>query len=117
MIQIKFRDINPDTGGISQEKKLAETDSVHSANLIVHVLNYMCDEPNREHFKVDPDDPDRELSYDERIAWFVANYYETGMEYSALLDTMRTENLDKFEWIGETVKIPRLASELGNSSI
>lgn len=47
------------------------------------------------------------LTYEQRIRWFIHNYYETGMEYQILLDTMKDENLDRFEWYGEIINIPR----------
>ena len=55
---------------------------------------------------------DRDATYEERIAWFVANYYETGMEYSGMLESMRDENLDAFKWYDEIVKIPRKIKDL-----
>jgi hypothetical protein len=61
---------------------------------------------------VDREDPNRELTYEERIAWFVANYYETGMEYASLLESMKTSNLDQFEWIDEVIKFPKTVDEL-----
>ncbi len=38
-----------------------------------------------------------ELTYEERIAWFVENYYESGMEYQSLLVTLKDEDLDNFK--------------------
>ncbi len=48
-----------------------------------------------------------EMSYEERIRWFIQNYYETGMEYEGLLVGMKDTNLDSFEWYGEMISIPR----------
>ena len=115
MIEIRFRDIDPDTGGISQDMKIAETSELSHANWIKHSLAKDEDnDPNREFYIVDLEDPTRELTYEERIAWFVSNYYETGMEYLSLLHSMRTTNLDGFEWYDETVSIPKTRGELGN---
>jgi hypothetical protein len=49
----------------------------------------------------------RELTYQERIQWFISRYYETGMEYEGLLVSMKDTNLDSFQWYDETISIPR----------
>ena len=115
MIELRFRDIDPDTGGISQDTKIATCEVASHAEWIKHALEIgEADQPNREYYLVDREDPNRELTYEERIAWFVANHYETGMEYSILLESMKTANLDNFEYInGEIVKIPKTVDELG----
>jgi hypothetical protein len=114
MIEIRFRDIDPDTGGISQDTKIAICEANIHADWITRVLamHGADEQPNREYYTVDREDPDRELTYEERISWFVANYYETGMEYESLLYAMKTTNLDSFEWIDETVSVPKRISEL-----
>jgi len=48
-----------------------------------------------------------ELTYEERIAWFVENYYESGMEYQSLLVTMKDEDLDNFKWYNDFISIPK----------
>lgn len=53
-----------------------------------------------------------ELTYEERIEWFYKNYYETGMELNILLDSMRNENLDCFNWYGDTIKLPKYKDEI-----
>jgi hypothetical protein len=47
------------------------------------------------------------LTYEERVQWFVNNFYETGMEYEAMLDNMKGQDLDNFKWYGDIVKIPK----------
>jgi hypothetical protein len=56
-----------------------------------------------------------ELTYEERVRWFVNNYYETGMEYASMLESMRDDDLDNFVWYGETIRIPKFHS--GNETI
>lgn len=113
MIEIRFKDIDPDSGEISQDMKIAQTESALHANWIKQALeHYGADEPNREFYSVNLIDPKRKLTYEERIAWFVANYYETGMEYSALLDGMRDSDLDNFKWYDETIKFPKTVEDL-----
>jgi hypothetical protein len=52
-----------------------------------------------------------ELTYEQRIKWFIHNYYETGMEYGILLETMKDENLDRFKWYDEYISIPKKVKE------
>ena len=52
------------------------------------------------------------LTYEERILWFVQNNYETGMEYSILLEAMKNDDLDNFKWYNEIIKIPKYKDEL-----
>jgi hypothetical protein len=52
-----------------------------------------------------------ELTYEERIAWFVENYYESGMEYQSLLITMKEEDLDNFKWYDDFITIPKYKVE------
>jgi hypothetical protein len=52
-----------------------------------------------------------ELTYEERIQWFVSNYYETGMEYQSLLVTMKDEDLDNFKWYNDVISIPKYKIE------
>ena len=55
---------------------------------------------------------DKALSYKERIWWFVQHYYETGMEYQILIDSLKDDDLDNFKWYDEYIKFPKLRSEL-----
>jgi hypothetical protein len=52
------------------------------------------------------------LTYEERIKWFVSKYYESGMEYLSLLETMKNEDLDNFKWYGEIIKFPKFKHEI-----
>ena len=49
----------------------------------------------------------KELTYTERVKWFIANYYESGMEYESLLVSMRGMDLDNIEWYDEVISIPK----------
>ena len=53
----------------------------------------------------------RKLTYEERIQWFVNNYYETGMEYEGVLMSMKDYDLDNFKWYDEYIKIPKYKYE------
>lgn len=48
-----------------------------------------------------------ELTYRERVDWFITNYFETGMEYENIYDYLRDKDLDNLDWYGDTVKIPK----------
>tara|TARA_R110000772_G_scaffold62137_1_gene139585 strand:- start:3714 stop:3995 length:282 start_codon:yes stop_codon:yes gene_type:complete len=55
----------------------------------------------------------RELAtYEERIMWFLKNYYESGMEYDILLVSMEGADLDNFEWYDDIIHIPKYKDEL-----
>lgn len=51
MIQIKFKDIDPDTGSISQEKVIATCETNEQAKWIIEALYKHSDEPNRDFFR------------------------------------------------------------------
>ena len=55
---------------------------------------------------------DGKLTYEERIQWFISNFYETGMEYQSLLESMKDEDLDNFKWYDDFIKIPKYRNEL-----
>lgn len=57
------------------------------------------------------------LSYEERVRWFFNNYYETGMEYRILLDTMRNEDLDNFLWYNDIIQIPKYKEDIEPSGL
>lgn len=52
------------------------------------------------------------LSYEDRVFWFINNFYETGMDYSNMLIIMKNEDLDNFKWYDEIIKIPKYKDEL-----
>lgn len=54
----------------------------------------------------------RRLTYEERIRWFITNYYESGMEYEGLLSSMKDTNLDSFQWYDETISIPKYNNDI-----
>jgi hypothetical protein len=55
----------------------------------------------------------RELAtYEERVMWFLKNYYESGMEYDILLISMEGADLDNFEWYDDIIHIPKYKDEL-----
>lgn len=54
--QIRFRDIDPDTGYISQDKLIALCETITSANWVMHGLHLTMvedNDPNREIYMVD----------------------------------------------------------------
>jgi len=53
-----------------------------------------------------------ELTYKERILWFMANYYETGMEYQHIFESFKDSDLDNFKWYNETISFPKYKSDI-----
>ena len=51
MIQIKFKDIDPDSGRISQEKVIATCETNEQAKWIIEALYKHSEEPNRDFFR------------------------------------------------------------------
>lgn len=49
----------------------------------------------------------REMTQYERISWFYLNYYETGMEFIGVQESLKDTDLDNFEWYGEKIEIPK----------
>lgn len=52
------------------------------------------------------------LTYEERILWFMRHFFESGMEYGILLDTMKDTDLNNVELYGEFIKIPEYKDEI-----
>lgn len=55
MIEIRFKDIDPDTGSISQDKQIAVCGSETSAAWVLQALNKLqmeLDDPNREIYTI-----------------------------------------------------------------
>jgi hypothetical protein len=50
-------------------------------------------------------------SQEDRIKWFVTNYYETGMEMESLLVSLKDTDLDNFVWYDEKITIPKSSLE------
>ena len=50
-------------------------------------------------------------SQEDRIKWFVTNYYETGMEIESMVIAMKDTDLDNFLWYGEKIDIPKSSLE------
>jgi hypothetical protein len=49
-----------------------------------------------------------EINFEDRVKWFLQNYYETGMEYEILLENFRKNNdLDAVNWYEEIVYVPK----------
>lgn len=54
----------------------------------------------------------KKLSYKDRIDWFCAMYYETGMHYESVFESLKNEDLNKVPWYDGFVKIPEYEDEL-----
>jgi hypothetical protein len=47
------------------------------------------------------------MKYEERIRWLFENHYETGMEYEILLDSLKSQDLDKLKWYDDFLTLPK----------
>jgi hypothetical protein len=55
----------------------------------------------------------RELAtYEDKVRWFCNNYYETGMEYDSLLNSMIGTDFDNFKWYGDPIKFPKYKDQI-----
>lgn len=49
----------------------------------------------------------RPMKYEERIKWLFRNHYETGMEYEIMLESLKSEDLDKLKWYDGFLTLPK----------
>jgi hypothetical protein len=49
----------------------------------------------------------RPMKYEERIRWLFENHYETGMEYEIMLDSLKSQDLDKLKWYDDFLTLPK----------
>ena len=113
MVDVRFKDMDPDTGYISQDKLMATCMNSGLATLIKNCLEKEYSEegnPNRDFYTTDS--PEALGTYEQRIGWFVQNYYETGMEYEDMLENLRNVNLDAIQTVKGIISIPKLAKDL-----
>lgn len=54
----------------------------------------------------------KKLTYEDKVRWFVNNYYETGMEYEGMLKELKDENLNNFKWYDEIIKFPEYENDI-----
>lgn len=55
MYEIRYKQIDPDTGKIIREEKLATCDSLRHANWVKNALEVSEDDPNREYILIQPE--------------------------------------------------------------
>lgn len=73
MYQVKYKQIDPDTGRIIREEKMANCESLRMANWITTFLIEGESDPNREYFIVEPD----KLSLDQLMREYQPFMHET----------------------------------------
>jgi len=62
--------------------------------------------------KIEEQERNRKLTYEERIKWFFDYFYESGMEYELLLESMKDADLNNFEWYGDIIDFPVYVKDL-----
>ena len=113
MIEIRYKDIDPDTGYIINDALTAECNTIELAEFILSpIKEYEGAEffPNRHYYLSGT--PSELGTYEERVGWFLQNYYETGMEYENMLENLKNTNLDALETVSGIIAIPKLCKDL-----
>lgn len=116
MVQVRYRDIDPDQRGrISNDQLVAACPSIRSAQLVKASIDCF-----RRH--EDEGDPNREYyvegtqeacaSFDQRVWWLFCNYYETGLEYESLLQNLQGIDLDTYRLPDGRTGLPNLTSQI-----
>lgn len=97
-------------GYIDKNNKIVEIKPIEDSIFIPHQkdFNLITKNNNQVHEM-------EKLTYEERVQWFVNNYYETGMEYEGMLRSFKNQDLDKVKWYDEIIKIPKYKNEILNT--
>jgi hypothetical protein len=114
MIEIRFKDIDPDSGWIVQDKLVCQCPDDRSAKFVLYsIKNFETindGNPNREYYI----EGSKESfgSHEERVAWLFKNYYETGLEYESLCRNLKNTDLDSLRIHDGVVSVPKLCKDL-----
>ncbi len=114
MIEIRFKDIDPDTGGISQDKLVCSCPNERSSKFVLQAIkNFETindGDPNREYYV----EGSKESfgTHRERVWWLFHNYYETGVEFESLVRNFKEEELDSIKIRDSIVSVPKLCKDL-----
>jgi hypothetical protein len=112
MIEIRFFDVDPDTGYITQDKLIAITETESMTNWVKAALyEYGADDnPNRTIYL--STEVTSQGSFHERIGWLISKYYEEGLEFESLCRNMKDVDLDQFVLRDGKIGIPKLRKDL-----
>lgn len=98
-------------GNISYHCQVFENDKFVDFESLYEKEELKKEEIRKEQEKTKEDELDRLLTYEEKVRWFVDNYYETGMEYAIMLDSLKDDDLDNFKWHNDTIQFPKTVRE------
>jgi len=105
MYEIHYKQIDPDTGRIIREERIATCDSMRHANWIKNTLNSNDDDPNREYSVIEPsklslDQIMREYQpfKDERVVWDLTVIDEKGNDLIVMTPNGDTQYMTKQEY-------------------
>ena len=105
MYEIHYKQIDPDTGRILREEKIATCESLRHANWIKNCLSAGDDEPNREYRVIEPerlslDQIMREYKpfKDEREVWDLTVIDEKGNDLIVMAPNGDTQYMTKEEY-------------------
>lgn len=114
MIEIRFKDIDPDTGGISQDKLVCCCPDEKSSRFVLQAIkNFEAindGDPNREYYV--EGSKESYGKHRERVWWLFQNYYETGLEFERLVRNVKEEELDSIKIHDTIVSVPKLSKDL-----
>lgn len=113
MLEVILVERDSTTSELVKETTIAKVVDLDILNFILTALKQTYGDIPSYSFEVRNLDGERPLTHEERVAWFVANYYETGMELEGMIKALRGKDLDNFNWRGETISFPKTFSELG----
>ena len=115
MIELRFKDLDPDQRGrIQQDALVALCTSEQNAKMLLAAVSYLygmeADDPNRVYYL---SNSDKALAtYDERIWWIYTNYFETGLEYESMLRNLKDTNLEEIKFYDGRIGVPKLAKDM-----
>ncbi len=53
-----------------------------------------------------------ELTFEQKVYWFLYNYYETGTEKESMINQFKKTGFDNFYWYDELIIFPTYKDEL-----
>jgi len=114
MIEVRFKDIDPDTGGISQDKLVCCCPDEKSSKFVLAAIkNFEAIagfDPNREYYV--EGSKESYGTHRERVWWLFQKYYEAGLEFESLVRNVKEEELDSIKMHDTIVSVPKLSKYL-----
>jgi len=104
MHEIRFFDVDPDSGAIVQDKLIARTEDLKSGKWVIEALYNINEEPNREFYLTGTED---EIgSFQERVQWVYNSYHLGKLDMESLPEMTSIEDFDKIKSKNGSVGVP-----------